>query len=135
MTCRVIRCQEPGAHVLDVGRSSGPSLQTAVCDAHKARMDAGEAWHWDGADATVSFGADLDRTGVWVFEDWEYIESTSFDSAFQHAFTTLRVNARRPGSGEEGSFDFRIGHDEARSLSAALAQITSSHTAPPEGDA
>jgi hypothetical protein len=93
-------------------------------------MDAGEAWHWDGSEGTVSFGVDLDRAGVWVFEDWEYVESMSYDSSFRHAFTTLRVNARRPGSGEEGSFDFRIGHDEARSLSAALAQMTSHQPAP-----
>lgn len=44
--CHVLRCQNPGAVVINNDRDYDP-VESYVCQPHKNRIDAGEAWGFD----------------------------------------------------------------------------------------
>jgi len=67
--CRVLRCQDPVTHVINVtaGDPSVPRVEVGFCDEHFNRVEAGEPYHLqeqEGGLPAVLMGADLEVAGM-----------------------------------------------------------------------
>lgn len=61
--CRVLRCQQPGTAVI-----ADQELELPVCETHHRRINAGEAWDFNGA--RVLMGNDLPpQLARWTVRD------------------------------------------------------------------
>lgn len=62
--CRVLRCSNPAAHVLNLNPMGDLPLETVVCQEHHDQIQSGAHWRFDAEEDAVLVGDDIAVAGM-----------------------------------------------------------------------